>query len=822
MRVPLGWLQEYASWDVSLAQLEERLTLGGLEINAVEHVGEQWDPTKIFVGQVVSVRPHPNADRLVLATVDYGQGDPLEVVTGAPNLKVGDAGQKVVFALEGARLIDPYADTLQYKTLKKTKIRGVESRGMVCSEKELGLSEEHTGILILPDDAPVGKPFREYWGDVVLDLDLTPNLARCFSIVGVAREVAALTDGRFYPLRPTVQMEGASIEGQIEILIEDPDLCPRYSAALIKDVKIGPSPLWMQRRLILAGMRPINNIVDITNYVMLEMGQPLHAFDYRLLRPRQPGGPPAIIVRRAHAGETMRTLDGVERHFNQDMLLITDGGGPVAVAGIMGGEESEVTDQTVDILLESANFDYISVRRTSAELKIPSEAAQRFGRGVDPELTVPALKRAAELMRELAGGVVAEGFADAYPRPWTPTVIDFPAGEVKRQLGIELSAREIAHMLTKLGFVCEVLAGEAESVRVTVPSFRFDVSIPADLVEEVARMYGYDRLPVTLIDDELPPQERNWSLELEEWVRDILVGCGLTEVITYSLTNLESVAKLDPQGQPPNPDDYVRLANPLTRQQEFMRRTLMNTMLETVAKNLRYLDRVALFEIAHVYLPQKGQPLPDEPRRLSIALSGPRAPLSWLLPEREMADFYDLKGIVETLCQHLGIEEARHEPTAHPTFYPGRVARLVAAGEELGVLGQVHPQVAEGFDLSQQPVLLAEFDLEKLLARARWTQQFRQISPMPVLKLDLAVVVDGDVPPDAVQRLIVEAGAPLLVDVVLFDVYRGEQIGAGKKSLAYSLTFQAPDRTLTSEEAVKQRDRIMARLERELGATLRM
>ncbi|MBM3190539.1 MAG: phenylalanine--tRNA ligase subunit beta, partial [Chloroflexi bacterium] len=455
MRVPLSWLKDYVTWNLSVEELADRLTLGGLEVKSIERIGEAWDPASIFVGQVVSVRQHPNADRLVLVTVDYGHGEPLEVVTGAPNLHVGDSGQKVVFATVGARLVDPYADTLQYKTLKPTKIRGVTSSGMACSEKELGLSDEHAGILILPDDAPVGMSFAEYYGDVVLDLDLTPNLARCFSIVGVAREVAALTGGELHIPEPAVLAEGPSIAGQIDIAIEDPDLGPRYSAALISGVSIGPSPQWMQRRLTLCGMRPINNIVDITNYVMLELGQPLHAFDYRLLRPRAAGGMPTIIVRRAHEGERMTTLDGVERALTRDMLLITDGGRPVAVAGVMGGLESEVSERTEDVLLEAANFEFISERRTARLLKIPSEAAQRFGRGVDPELTLVALRRASELMRTLAGGVVAAGLADAYPNRPAPKVIDLKVSEVRRLLGIALSAEEIARILTSLGFGCE-------------------------------------------------------------------------------------------------------------------------------------------------------------------------------------------------------------------------------------------------------------------------------------------------------------------------------------------------------------------------------
>ncbi len=821
MRVPLSWLKEYVTYEQSPEQLAERLTLGGLEVTAIDRVGENWDRSKILIGQVRTVRPHPNADRLTLVSVDYGREEPLEVVTGAPNLHVGDSGQKVVLALAGARLIDPYAEGIRYKTLKPSKIRGVRSEGMVCSEKELGISDEHTGILILPDDAPVGIPFADYWGDVVLDLDLTPNLARCLSILGVARETAALTGGKLHAPKWTLRAEGEPIDGQINIEIADPDLCPRYSAALIKGISIGPSPQWMQRRLILAGMRPINNIVDITNYVMLELGQPLHAFDYDRLRPRTAGEAPVIIVRRAHPGETMTTLDGQERHFTKDMLLITDGGGPVAIAGVMGGLESEVTESTVNILLESANFDYISIRRTAMALKIPSEAVQRFSRGVDPELTLEALKRAAELMRELGGGTVAQGFADVYPGRQAPRVIDFPVSEVRRLLGIDLSPKEIVQILMSLGFECEIVGLEAPIIRTTVPSFRQDVSIPADLVEEVARIYGYDRLPSTLILDEMPHQRRDLDLELEERVRDALVGCGLTEIITYSLTNLESVANLRPDQQPPDAGTFLRVTNPQSREHEYLRQTLMNTTLETIARNLRFTDRVLVFEIAHVYLPQPDRMLPKEPRRLSIGLTGPRDARSWLTEQKAHLDFYDLKGIVEILGERLGIQNLGTSPTEHPTFRPGRCASIDIADERIGVFGEVHPLVCESFDLEGHQVCLLELDLDRLLAAAEPTKRFSPVSRMPALKLDLSIIVDESVPSDALAQAIHKAGQPLLVSMVLFDVYRGPQIGEGKKSLTYSLTFQAPDRTLTSQQANKQRDRIVRQLEKEFGAQLR-
>jgi len=821
MRVPLSWLHDYVSVGLSPDELAERLTMGGLEVGAIHHVGDNWSTDKIFVGQVVSARHHPNADRLLLVRVDYGRPEPMEVITGATNLRAGDSGQKVVFAIAGSRLLDPYADKEKYVTLKRSKIRGVYSEGMACSEKELGISDEHQGILLLPKDAPVGMPFVEYWGDVILDLELTLNVARCFSITGVAREVAALTGVECKLPKPTVRAEGDPIEGKLEIAIEDQDLCARYSAALATGVKIGPSPHWMQRRLILAGMRPINNIVDITNYVMLEWGQPLHAFDYRRLRPRTTGGVPAITVRRARDGETMVTLDGVERVLTTDMLLITDGGGPVAVAGVMGGLASEVSEDTVDILLEAANFDNINVRQTSAALKIPSEAAQRFGRGVDPELTLIGLRRAAELVRQLASGTIAQGFADAYPVVPEAKIIDLKVSEIKRLLGIELSAEEIAQTLTPLGFECEILEGEIPVVHTTVPSFRLDVGVPADLVEEVARMYGYNRLPTSLMADELPSQQRNTALEMEERVRDILVGCGLTETISYSMTNLESVARLNPDGKALDPKDYLRLANPLSRDYEYLRQTLMNTTLETVARNLRFVDRVAIFEIAHVYLLADEQLLPNEPRRLSIALAGPREGRSWTLKEGPPMDFYDLKGVVETLCDHLGVVQNTFAPTQHPTFHPGRVAALRLDEHEIGVLGEVHPVVRSNFGLPDQPVCLLELDLEAFLAAANLAKPFKAISRMPALKEDLALIVDEIVAPDELEVAIRRAGHPLLADVVLFDVYRGEQIGIGKKSLAYTLTFQSPSKTLTGKQAARQRNRIVKRVAREFGAQIR-
>ena len=827
MRVPLSWLKEYVDVTLPLSELTERLTLAGLEVAAVETIGLPgadlpWDPERIRVGEVVEVKPHPDADRLVLAVVRYGENDYETCVTGAPNLfpylGKGRVSVKVAFAMEGARLWDPYAERPKVMKLKKTKIRGVPSRAMVCSERELGLSDEHEGILILPDDAPVGAPLADYLGDVVLDLDLTPNLARCFSVIGVAREVAALTG---QPLRlPSLEvpMEGEPAEDQVAIEIEDPDLCARYIGMVIRDVTIGPSPFWMQRRLQMAGMRPINNLVDITNYVMLEWGQPLHAFDYDKLVERAGGGKPTIIVRPARPGERMVTLDGVDRELTPDDLLICDTAGPVAIAGVMGGLETEVTETTRNILLESANFNFISIRRTSRRLKLPSESSARFGRGVHPAMARRGALRAAGFFYELAGGVVAQGMVDAYPAPPEPVVLTLTPTEVRRVLGISLSLDELSDILTRLEFDCQV---EGDTLRVTAPDHRLDVTCTADLLEEVARIYGYDRLPATLMADRLPPQRANRDLALEERVRDLLVEAGLQEVITYRLTTPEREALLLPPDVPREELPYVQIANPISAERTVMRRSLLASVLDVAAANLRFRDRLALFEVGKVFLPVEGEPLPEEPRRLVILLTGPREPLHWAGSDREPMDFFDLKGVVETLVEGLHLPDVAYGPTEHPSFHPGRVAQLMVDGEPVGVFGELHPLVVENFDLPTQPVLAADLDLEALLARVPESYTISPVPRYPAVRQDIAVVVDEEVPAAEVQRVIEQAGGKLLRRVQLFDVYRGEQIGAGKKSLAYALTFQADDRTLTDHDANRLRDKIVRRLQATLGATLR-
>ncbi len=842
MKLPLSWLKDYVDIDLPVAELAERMTLAGLEVETVEYVGLPgaelpWDREKIVTAQITAVRPHPDADRLVLAEVDYGAKELEVVVTGAPSLLElrGQEGLslKVAFAMEGTSLYDGHAEGSKIVKLKKTKIRGVPSRAMVCSEKELGLSDEHVDILYLPDDASVGMPLVDYMGDAVLDIDIKGPFAHLQSVFGVAREVAALLGVELR--RDVVQVldrhpaELSDKPDFVELEIADPDLCPRYTAAFIQGVEIKPAPFWMQMRLRLAGMRPINNIVDITNFVMLELGQPLHAFDQRVLRAKKGADRPAIIVRRAKKGEKMATLDGENRTFDEEMLLITDGGGPVAVAGVMGGLDSEVADDTTEILLESANFEFLSTRRTSRLLGLPTESGQRFGRRVDPELALTAVARAAHLMAELGGGTVASVIGDLYPGSEPRRVIEFDTSQCERLLGIEVPIEEIVRILSSLEFEVSRDEKTPRILGVGVPSHRRDVSRPVDLIEEVGRVWGYDRFPTTLMRDELPPQRANLSLEGARRVRDLLIGCGLDEVITYSLVDVEDEANLMPAGPATDPKGYVRLLNPLSPERGFLRQTLLPSVLATARANLRFLDRVALFEVGAVYLPVKGQTLPDEPQRLGVVMTGPREDVSWTGgQDHEPVSFFDVKGVVEALLAGLGLAgtfqpcgDSENPLVKGSTFHPGRCALVSVGGEPVGVMGELHPSVGEAFDMPAQPVCALELDLDRLLAAWGGSREMAPISAHPSVYEDLALVVDEATEAARVAELIAQTGSPLVRSVVLFDVFRGEQVGAGKKSLAYHLTYQADDRTLTDGEVAKLRDKIVRRLEREAGATLR-
>ncbi|MCZ6628859.1 MAG: phenylalanine--tRNA ligase subunit beta [SAR324 cluster bacterium] len=828
LRVPISWLYDFVEPSATPEELAERLTLAGLEVESLINLGAQWNRDVLRVGRISEVAAHPNADRLCLVTVDYGAAAPITVVTGAPNM-LRHLGEQlpaeplmVPLALVGAELIDGHAGDGRKLKLKAGNIRGVRSEGMVCSERELGLSEDHEGILIFPSDAPLGAALADYLGDHVLEFDIKGGFAHLLSVFGVAREAAVLTGKTLKRgVLEIAQQEHMPTTGDpsyIQLEIADPDLCSRYVALLIEGITVCPSPFWMSQRLLRAGLRPINAIVDVTNYVMLELGQPLHAFDYGILRPEGQAHKPLIRVRRAQPGEKMRTLDGVERSFDGEMLLITDGGGAVGLAGVMGGENSEITDDTTAVLLESANFEFLNTRRTSQLLKLRTEASDRFGKRLDPELCLRAALRAATLIAEICGGRLRVEYGDLYPQPAGLEPVRLELEFVERLLGVAVPREEVVRTLEALEFT---VTGE-DPLLVTPPSHRMDVSMPADLVEEVGRIHGYDRMPHTLIQDELPPQMRNTLLDGTERIRDLLIGCGLDEIITYSIVSIGDQAKLDPGGGAVDESAFLAVKNPLSAERGHLRRGLLAEGLNTMRANLRFQGRVSIFEVGRVFHPRAGEMLPEEPLRLCALLSGPRAAEFWQSGESGPAfEFYDVKGVAETLLEGLEQAGAEWRPGAGPAYHPGRSAQLLVEGKAVGELGELHPRVVAAFGLGSRTVCALEADVDALLALWHEDKQMDPLSQQPPVYEDLAFIVDEALPAEQLRAMIAQTGGPLLREVQLFDLYRDQRLGAGKKSLAYALTYQAEERTLTDGEVAKVRSKIVKRVEKELGAELR-
>lgn len=861
MKLPLSWIKEYVDIDLSVEDLAHKMTLAGLEVEEVRYVGYPlpdgdqrreakitgfaWHPDEIVVGAIHEVMPHPDADKLVLCKLDDGK-EIHTVLTGAPNLYefkgLGplDEPLMVAYAREGATIINAYEPGNKPTKLKRKKIRGVESYSMACSERELGISDEHEGIIILPSDAPVGIPLVDYIGDVVFDIAITPNIARDANVIGVAREIAAITGAELRQPDLDVPMEGPSIEGRVKIEITDPEINSRFVFGMIENVTIQPSPYIAQLRLKLAGMRPIDALVDATNYVMLEIGEPLHAFDYDILltRAKDSGAEaPTIITRPAEPGEKLVTLDDVERTLDDFTVMVTDQSGSLALAGVMGGLESEITENTTNVLLEGASWNIINTRRTVMAHNLNSEAAYRFSRGVHPELAPKGVLRGLKLMHEWAGGTVSRGLVDAYPLPPEDPVVEITTADVWRWLGIELSADEIVGILTPLEFKCHVShqssvhsnqslpTAQCPLITVTTPDHRLDIGTgvigKADLMEEIARVYGYDLIPETRISDDLPPQKGNVGLEFEEGIRDLLVGLGLQEIITHRLTSPEREARrLSPDTEPDNAP-YFELANPITPERSVMRHSLLSSVLEIIERNSRIRERIAIFEINPVFLVSEESDLPDEVRQLVIALTGPRALTDWGGADTTPMDFFDLKGIVDTTLRGLHLEDIRYEPVVHPSFHPGKSARVLLGETQIGVMGELHPKVAANYDLPETPLLTAEFDVEKIFQAVPGLFNVFAIPSQPPILEDIALIVDESIPAADVEALIRQTGGRTVSNVRLFDVYRGDQIGANKKSLAYSLTYQNPERTLTDKDAAKLRNKIVKRLEREIGAQLR-
>ncbi len=846
MLVPISWLKEYVDITLPVEELAEKLTVAGLEVGKINYIGLPggdnqerlvWDRELLVIGQILKVEQHPDADRLVLATVEYGQAETEVVVTGAPNL-FDYLGQDDLtaqalytpFALEGATVYDGHKEGQVKMTLKGKALRGIYNRCMVCSEKELGLGEDHEGIMLfspadlnLPELLP-GTPLQDVFGDAVLDIEIIPNIARCASVIGVAREVAALTGQTMrYPSYEVVQ-EGEPLAKRVKISTENPELNPRFVAYLIEGVSQKRAPLWMRLRLQRAGQRPLNVVVDVSNYVMLEMGQPNHTFDYDFLRKRAdeyaPDGPVHIITRLAHEGETLTTLDGQKRPMPEFTILVTDPAGNLSVGGIMGGENSEISDQTHNVLLEAAAWNYINIRRSAHTLKLNSEAGFRFSRGVHPSQALLGAKRAAELLRLYAGGTVAQGVVDYYPQEPSPVVVDLDPSYVRRWSGLELTNEEITTLLSQLDFEVEPVG---HHLRVTAPDYRLDIEGQHDLVEEVCRMYGYDQIPSTEIADVLPPQRNNVELDRETAMKDALAYLGLQEVITYRLTTPEREGKLLVNSRP---DDrpYVRLQNVISQDRVALRHSLLASVAEIAAENSKHAARITIFELGKVYLLNEEGGLPDELRRLSMVMAGQRVAQNWQdgLDAPPALDFFDMKGVVEALLEMLGVANVTFATGTHPSFRPGRTAVLKIGEKVLGWVGELHPLVSEALEVRlDTAVLAADLDVELLLRKMGKGSRFQAISNYPAILEDLALVVDKDVPASEVRAVIAQAGGFLLQQVELFDVYEGGSVPAGKRSLAYHLTFQSPSKVLKDKDVKKLRDKIIRTVESKLGAKLR-
>jgi phenylalanyl-tRNA synthetase beta chain len=803
MRVPLRWLREYVAIEAPTADLAHRLTSAGVEVGRIDTVGA-W--RGVLVGRVTDLAPHGRNPAWQVAEVDVADRR-ARVVTAATNLRVDD---RVPLAVAGA--------TLPAGPVESKRFDGVESEGMLCSGAELGISDDRGGIYVLGEEAPVGADLAELLADEVFDIEVTPNRPDLLGVLGVAREVAVLYGLELRPPPIVIPSGPVPVEQVVSVRIEAPDLCPRYTAAVVQGLRVGASPSWLQRRLFLAGMRAISNVVDVTNYVMLELGQPLHAFDADRLR----GG---ICVRRARAGERITTIDAAVRELAPDMLAITDESGPIAVAGVMGGYNSEVGDDTRRIVIESAHFDPRSVRRTARALRLPSEASRRFERGVDPEGTARAADRAAALIVELAGGEAAAGHLDVDVAPRAPREIALRPADVSDILGHTYSAETIASTLRPLGFDVTPADGV---LQVRVPSFRRDVEGRADLAEEVARIHGYDAIPTKLPAGPLPPPDLDPTRARADVARRTLVACGYQEVITYSLVDGGQLRRLDSgaewSGAGTTGDErMIQLHNYMSVDRAYLRTTLLGSLLETLAANLRNRERVYLFELARVYLPPLA-PLPTELTRVGIVFTGPREPTAWNTPA-VAGDFFDLKGSVEALLAGLRVRGVRFVGAPHASFHPGRSAALEIGDEDatqrLGVFGQIHPLVAERFDLGKREVYAAELELDALV---RWAGENPASTPLPRfpgVAVDLAVVVDEDVRETDVAAAIRAAGAPLLAELRLLSVYQGPPVPEGRKSLAYALVFRAPDRTLTDEDAAPVQAAIEAMLRDRFAGVIR-
>ena len=798
MNVTLNWLKTYIDFEFSPSELADRLTMLGVEVESIKQLGAELEG--VVVGSVTSIRPHPNADKLVLCQVDVGETKELQIVCGAPNVR---EGMLAPVATIGATLPAGF-------TIKRAKLRGETSHGMLCSEKELGLSEDTAGLMELPTDIPLGTSFSEALGldDVVFELEITPNRPDCLSLIGVAREIRAETGNPLKLPQVNFKESETDIRNLTSVTIDASDLCPRYAARVIQGVKVGESPAWLQQRLESVGVGVINNIVDVTNFVLMEYGQPLHAFDYHKLAENR------IVVRRAANGEQLTTLDEVERELTPDMLVIADAKKPVALAGIIGGYDSEITETTCDILLESAYFNPSSVRATAKAFGINTEASYRFERGADSGIAAVALDRAVQLITELAGGTICEGIVDVYPGQQPLTRIQLRPERVNFVLGTTIETAEMVQILSRLAFDVET---SGDVYQVTVPTFRSDITREIDLIEEIARVYGYDNIPTTLPKGDIPVPAPNPTTEVHKCIKRFLLAAGMIEAINYSFCAPTCFDKIRLDLNDPL-RDTLKLQNPLSPEMSVLRTTLLPSLLDNAQHNRNHqIDTIALFEMGSVFIRNGEQ---KEPERVTGVLAGQIGDGVYSNPYRP-PDFFDIKGLVEGMLEVCGITDYTLQKADVPTFHPGRNAEVVSGDKRIGTFGEAHPEVLENYDLPYKAYLF-EFDLEGLVDAAIFTKRFEPIPIYPKVARDLAIVVDKEILSDMPTGLIYATGGDAVETVRLFDVYEGEQVPEGKKSLAYTITYHSATETLTDKAVNALHNKVVERLNQELGAELRM
>ncbi|MCH3962837.1 MAG: phenylalanine--tRNA ligase subunit beta [Clostridium sp.] len=792
MKVPVRWLKDYVNVDIPAKELGDKLTLSGSKVEEVITTGDEIN--SVVTGKIIKIEKHPDADKLFVCSVDIGKEEPIQIVTAATNMKEQDI---VPVALHGSTIHGGVK-------IKKGKLRGIMSNGMFCSEEELGIAGDKPvyGLMILPGSTPIGSDIKSVLDldSSVIDFEITSNRPDCLSVMGIARETAAILNGKYRaPDMSYRECRDEDIKDKLKVEVED-ELCRRYIAKIIRNVKIAQSPGWMQKRLLESGVRPINNIVDITNFVMLELGQPMHAYDLRNVGSR------TIVVRRAGDGEKFTTLDGEERELDRNVLTIRDGERAIGLAGIMGGLNSEIKDDTRDIVFECANFDGTNIRISAQKLSLRTEASSRFEKDLDPNLAEIAMNRACHLVEKLGAGEIIEGSIDIYNKKIEPHYLEVDSCWINKFLGIDISAEQMAQYLDRLELKAEI---NSSMLKIHVPTFRSDINIKEDVAEEVARIYGYDKIPSTIIDSVNTRGGKSEKQKLDDKIIDILIASGLNQSISYSFFSRKSFDKicLDEDSQLRK---VVTIRNPLGEDYSVMRTTTIPPMMEALGRNYSRNNKSArLFEIGRIYIPKDDMnKLPDEKNMVTAGMYG-------------NVDYFDLKGVVENILSSFQIKDfSLKRESSNPTFHPGRTANLYIKNKFIGVFGEVHPNVVENYGIEDRCYIF-ELNLDLIYRYSNSDKKYRPLPKFPAVSRDIAVLVDKDVLVEDVENIIRHQGGKMVENIKLFDVYTGKQIERGKKSIAYSISYRLENRTLTDSEVNKVHDRILKNLENKLGAKLR-